>query len=85
MKHTVLHGVDATELVKSLHAQPSAKDTGKVTFDKIIFNFPLAPLTKTLADVKVLLPPTSSHQTGIYCGVLSAKLAVSFRTHQLVE
>ena len=52
MKHTVLHGVDATELVKSLHAQSSEKDTGKVTFDKVIFNFPLAPLTKTLADVK---------------------------------
>ena len=52
MKHTVLHGVDATELTKSLQEQPLEKDTGKIKFDKVIFNFPLAPLTKTLTDVK---------------------------------
>ena len=42
----VLHGVDGTDLEKTL--RPRVSDNSK--YDRIVFNFPLVPLTESLED-----------------------------------
>ena len=48
MQHIVMHNIDATDLRNTL----DSNNSDKKNMIKIIFNFPLAPLTKTLEDVK---------------------------------
>ena len=50
LNHTVVHHIDATNLRNTL-ANSNFNQNSKL-YDKIIFNFPLSPLTKTLDDVK---------------------------------